>query len=309
MSIRLSVYNGVKDTQGVQVSIDAVVERIRNGAKGLDEKTRMSNILSQTDSEAYKSFKEMFPAVTWAGTFSKRSADDLLTHSGFCVLDVDDTLDIGGVLSDFANNPHVAYAFISPSGTGVKPIIPVNPIPKNDFEHKQAFAEVLDTFEDYVIRDAKQIAKQSDVSRLCFLAHDAKIFTRQNPIPVEWDFKPEPIQSISDKETYKGDIDVEALEYIPKDLGYHDWLAVGMGIKAAGLPVSVFEDWCEGKRLNSKGVWVAEDCKMKWASFKRSGVTWGSVVHLAKIGGYKPKRQVIQKPLRTDKPITKTRIR
>ena len=43
MKACVSFYNGVKDTEGYQVSIDYVMQRITSGVKGLDKKTRDLN--------------------------------------------------------------------------------------------------------------------------------------------------------------------------------------------------------------------------------------------------------------------------
>ena len=66
------IYKNSYDTKGVIVSIEAVVDRIRSGAKGLDEKTRYCNALAITEPKRYKAYKEReLPAVTFAGTFPK----------------------------------------------------------------------------------------------------------------------------------------------------------------------------------------------------------------------------------------------
>lgn len=100
----ISIYNGVNDTKGVTADFDAIVQRIKTGARGLDEKTKMCNILAQTDPKAYDKEKVKLPAVTWAGTFTQRGSKYLIDHSGYVVLDIDDTLDVGSVIADFANN-------------------------------------------------------------------------------------------------------------------------------------------------------------------------------------------------------------
>ena len=126
MNTKLTVFNGVSDRIGLTVPITSVTERILSGAKGLGEKTNLLNILAQTDPEAYKKEKLKLPAATWSGTFKGRK--ELIQHSGSVVLDFDET-DIGTLLSELANHPNVYFAFVSPSGRGVKAVIPVHPIP------------------------------------------------------------------------------------------------------------------------------------------------------------------------------------
>ena len=56
----------------------------------------------------------------------------------------------------------------------------------------------------------------------------------------------------------------EALDFVsPSALTYEEWLMVGMGLKEAGLPVAVWEQWSarDGGR-DHKG-----ECIKKWESF------------------------------------------
>lgn len=72
----------------------------------------------------------------------------------------------------------------------------------------------------------------------------------------------------------------EALDFVsPSALTYEEWLMVGMGLKEAGLPVAVWEQWSarDGGRYH-KG-----ECIKKWESFHGSSkpVTQGSIFQRA----------------------------
>lgn len=72
----------------------------------------------------------------------------------------------------------------------------------------------------------------------------------------------------------------EALDFVsPSALTYEEWLMVGMGLKEAGLPVAVWEQWSarDGGRYH-KG-----ECIKKWESFHGSSkpVTQNSIFQLA----------------------------
>lgn len=72
----------------------------------------------------------------------------------------------------------------------------------------------------------------------------------------------------------------EALDFVsPSALTYKEWLMVGMGLKEAGLPVTVWEQWSarDGGRYH-KG-----ECIKKWESFHGSSkpVTQSSIFQLA----------------------------
>ena len=72
----------------------------------------------------------------------------------------------------------------------------------------------------------------------------------------------------------------EALDFVsPSALTYEEWLMVGMGLKEAGLPVAVWEQWSarDGGRYH-KG-----ECIKKWESFHGSSkpITQSSIFQLA----------------------------
>lgn len=79
----------------------------------------------------------------------------------------------------------------------------------------------------------------------------------------------------------------DALHYLVPDAAYDDWLKVGMGLKAA-LGEAGFRLWDYWSSTGSKYP-GADDLRNKWASFDGSGVTEGTLFHMAKQGGYAPK--------------------
>lgn len=285
-SPQVSVYNGVSDRIGVSVSLDAVISRVRNGGERLSEKCEMLRVLLQTDPEAYTREKRKLPAVTWSGSFKGRK--ELLRHSGFIVLDYDG-IDIGSLLSSLSAHQNVYFAFVSPSGAGVKAIVPVSPIPTSREEHKHAFKAVYEEFEEFGEIDPSG----SDVGRLCFLAHDPQAIHHPNAKPLEWeapDVSEETHKPASDTQ-FSGEADLEALDVIdPLRLDYQTWRNVGMAIKDAGFGVEVFQKWSGGQRTRSTGKIVTEDILAHWNRYNSQGITWATVVHLARENGWMPKR-------------------
>ena len=305
----ISIYNGVSDTRGRDTTFDAVLARIQHGGRNLQQKTRDLNKWYHENPTKYGVRKEELPAVIWSGRFERgnRNKSGLVQHSGLIVLDVDKNIDLGTVTLDFQSNPHVLLAFVSPSGQGMKPVIPIDPIPQNANEHEHAFNAVLEVFSEYAEKDPTELPKQRNVDRLCFLAYDPHVIYNPNAVPVEWEVdetaeqeKRERQERASQNAEVYGDVSIEnakhVLSFVPRDLPYMDWRNVGMGIKSAGLPVSVFQEWSKGQRLNSKGVWVSEDCHAHWNRYNSTGITWGSVVHIAKQNGYTPPRK--RKPVK-----------
>lgn len=81
--------------------------------------------------------------------------------------------------------------------------------------------------------------------------------------------------------------DIEAmLGHIDPDLGYDDWIMVGMALHHGGYPFTLWDAW-SGRGTKYKG---QKDLAVHWRSFNTAGgVSLGSLVHLAKRGGWRPK--------------------
>lgn len=80
-------------------------------------------------------------------------------------------------------------------------------------------------------------------------------------------------------------IDYAALNAIPPDCSYDEWLKVGMALKHEGLGLDVWDDW------SSRGSkYKAGECQKKWRSFQRNEVTGGTLIHIAQQYGYTPAR-------------------
>ena len=77
----------------------------------------------------------------------------------------------------------------------------------------------------------------------------------------------------------------DMLGHISADVGYDEWIAVGMAIHSEGLPFSLWDDWSKtsGKYDNTT--------VNHWKSFNPGrGVSFGTVVHMAQEGGWKKER-------------------
>ncbi|MCC8067014.1 MAG: PriCT-2 domain-containing protein, partial [Clostridiales bacterium] len=79
----------------------------------------------------------------------------------------------------------------------------------------------------------------------------------------------------------------KVIEYIdPGELGYQEWVNVGMALKQEGYPVSVWSDWSR----RDFGRYHEGECEKKWNSFRgnSSPVTGGTIVQMAKDHGWIP---------------------
>lgn len=77
------------------------------------------------------------------------------------------------------------------------------------------------------------------------------------------------------------------LKYISPDCGYDEWIAVGMALQSEGIGYGVWDAWSScGSKYKGAG-----DTGQHWRSFRpNAGVSYGTVVHMAKQGGWSPSK-------------------
>ena len=267
------------DTPDATVGFNSIVTRIKTGTNELKEKTfRARELVLSGEAEAYRSFKaSSLPAFTPAGRFSKREIEGLLEHSGLVVVDIDNLSDdeMSEVRERARANPHVRLLFVSPSGKGVKLIFEVSPVPdaSTHIHAWQACAKLCSA-----VATVDESGK--DVSRLCFFAYDPHLHYNPESVPVTWELPPTLPSPPPENEKKSSDHSpptiaesMDTLKYLNAS-DYERWIEVGMAVKSAGLPVSVWDDWSKSASNYEVGL-----CEKKWESFKKAGVSWGSVIH------------------------------
>lgn len=294
-----SGYKNSKDTKGEPVRLDFVYEAITSGRRELDEKTEMARKLYPGDSEVYRTFKaENFPAFIPAGVFKsgKRTDDGLQQHSGYVILDMDHLDDaMPDMIIALRDHPNVKMLFVSPSGNGLKVLCPVDPVPKNDAEHRVAWQACVELFGDLVEELGCEVDPGGkNVSRLCFISHDPQAVLREQASPIAWEMPP-PQPASPPKQKYNGNVDLTPLDFIKPDTdiegekAYDVWIQVGMALKEIGATVEDWDEW--SKKTDKPDYYKPGECQEKWDSFKREEgkkVAWTRIIKYAKAGGYEP---------------------
>jgi len=85
------------------------------------------------------------------------------------------------------------------------------------------------------------------------------------------------------REGWTGEDCINHLSFIHPDCDYTTWINVGMALKSEGFGFGPWNDWSShGDKY--KGT---QDCLNHWNSFKGNGITYGTVVKMAKDGGWK----------------------
>ena len=312
---RVSLYPNNQNKKHHVVSLGYIHERITSGRKGLKTLTEYGRqALAREDTDAYKALKGkangkpgQLLAMTPSGIFKKgtRSVKTLESHSGIVVIDIDGVKPketLLNIIEHFETDPSVVMIFISPSGTGIKILFRIHPIPLNADEHKAAYqtiVEHVDKFRNEPDTPAFEVdTGGSDVSRLCFLAFDPHAYYNEYAVPIQWD-REKYLNDIEESKAQQKEIDTETpthdtdtfdvacLDYIPQKIidRYPTWIEIGMGIKNAGGTV---HDWIQASRKSIH--FDAAECEEKWDTFKGSGITVATLYFYAKQGGYEPKR-------------------
>ena len=288
------------------------------GGRYKAEIEKIRNSLNSATNEAAE-LKERLPGIMFSGLFSKRSAKGLKAKSGLICADLDKVENIEAVRVKIQRDPHTLAVFVSPSGTGLKVLLRIDP----EREHLESFTATeryfLKTFGVKIDKACK------DVCRLCFVSYDPKLFQNLEAKKLNYekmaevltlvpDRKSSPRPRIADTATVNlartnlvslttGDIthpiapldeldssELErALNYISPDCSYPQWVAVGMGLKHQfgdeGLKV-----WDKWSASGEKYIGINETT-YKWGSFSanhRPPVTARSILKLAADNGWHP---------------------
>lgn len=201
LGIKIQLYSSAKDNTGKEITIEKAIDVILSNpsVKGLDieiEKLRghvsgmgtMKGFLAEAKTDADKKkwetqikqrqkwideIKKSLPAVTWAGTFSKRKKDAIKEYTGLMTIDIDKLPieEIETLKKKLRDDPYTAILFTSPSGNGLKVIVKVAGGPDN---HTNNFIALENYFREKYGIQIDQSGK--DISRLCFLSSDKNVY-------------------------------------------------------------------------------------------------------------------------------------
>lgn len=149
------------------------LERIRNG----DSKKIVELIRSKLTKKEKDDEKKKLPAITFCGTFERRSKTGLKEASGLAILDVDGYTNYDELIEvkeKIKADKYVFACWISPSGLGLKFLIKI-PTVENNEEYKMFYDGIINYFHWLKIDTSGQ-----DMSRLCFESYDPEIYINEN---------------------------------------------------------------------------------------------------------------------------------
>lgn len=154
-----------------QITIDEFLSSVKFGKWRL----QIEAIRNEPDKDKRKALKELLPAITASGIFSKRNQDSLLQHSGFICIDLDNFTDKTSLLLD----QYTHALFTSVSGGGLAVLVKINPA-----KHKESFKWLQEYyFKNYgIVCDPAP----SNPASLRFVSWDPECFVNEKSKPAKF---------------------------------------------------------------------------------------------------------------------------
>lgn len=153
-----------------ELSLVQVYNKIRSEAF----KTQTEKLRSIADGKEARKFKaENFHYATFSGTFHKRSDAELKNHSGLLTIDLDHLEETQALKEKLLKDEYfeTEMLFVSPSGEGLKWIVPIDLRQAPHHEYFQAVSNYMKAAYGLTVDQSGK-----DISRACFLPHDSEVY-------------------------------------------------------------------------------------------------------------------------------------
>lgn len=161
-----------------QPNAEMTIPDVYAAIKSNKYKHQTEELRSISEPESARKYKaKNFDYCTFSGIFSKRNDSALIQHSGLLTLDFDHVSNLQELRETLLQDRYfeTELMFVSPSGDGLKWIIPID---LKECSHQDWFraiaAYIKATYQIEVDKSGK------DISRACFLPNDPKVYI--NPV-------------------------------------------------------------------------------------------------------------------------------
>jgi hypothetical protein len=161
------------------ISVEKYLELVKSGfVRSIIEKVR--DAVSRGDSDEAAKLKKMLAATTPSGLYDKgRNKSSFLQHTGLICLDLDHlAASLQQVRDKIEHDPHTLLCNLSPSGDGLKVLVPVlmaNANPPNEWNEAVSFHEAAYRLVSKYYMEMLNVeidTSGKDITRLCFLSYD-----------------------------------------------------------------------------------------------------------------------------------------
>lgn len=170
-----------KTNKAFTSTIDAVLNRIKNGAS----KVKVEDIRSKLFlGEDYDAIKRELPCIVFSASKVEPSASgslredvSVVEHSGFLTLDFDKVADPELKIQQLKNDPYIYATWLSPTGTGVRALVRC---PTSIENHKAYYIALIDRYPDLD-------PTSKNIARVTFESYDPNIYINKESLC--WDRK------------------------------------------------------------------------------------------------------------------------
>lgn len=171
-----------------RVSMYEVYEKIVQKSSDLEDLTKNLRAVLRYSKERYRSMKTSLPYFS-CSVFNPafRGIKNFEGASGL-ILDIDYQAPVPeDLINRMKTDPRVALGYISPSDMGLKLVFLFDKVIRDAEVYTQVYKHFSHEFAQlYHIAD-KLDGRNSDVSRISFLNHDANAWMHPDPIPLDWE--------------------------------------------------------------------------------------------------------------------------
>lgn len=295
LAAEVSVFHGKTATAPAeQLTLGAMLERIRTSAyrTWID---LLRQCREEQGEEQYKAAKGNSVAFTPCCALTSRAqkrpwSEKLVSTTGIVHYDIDGLADAAAARAALAHDDRVVFAFVSPSGHGLKVGVAAEGITGPDTYTTVWAALKADFAQRYPALSVSTDINVKFLHALCFVSDDPDLYV--NPAAVPFVMPPSVPTSVRIRPTPSGTREVSEYERVQEALRYIDadpreiWLAVGMALHSTG------EGWARGlwdEWSQRSEKYDARDQDQKWAGFvEEGGRKLGTLFALAKKYGWSP---------------------
>ena len=297
-TIKVGYQRNITDGNVQSVPLMDILKRVESSETLKDLTDAVHNATNKDERERAK--REL-PCVIISADTTCRKVSENDKRTGLILIDIDGKDNPDLLMSEMVDTvetmissmPFIIGHKRSASWKGMKVLCGIDPSAETHLRSFMALEEIFETHGLVIDRACK------DLKRVNFLCHDPDIKHTLIDRLEKWNGEAvEPAPPVKRK-VYKmtshttgkrSDMskDQEAelcLQHLDPDMDYHEWIQVGMALKAHGASCAVWEAWSRGGQTYKPG-----ECERKWNSFQGSGVGFGTVVNMAKQsnGGVNP---------------------
>lgn len=196
--MNISIYKNITDTVGVRGQLIPFLTTDK--WKDLSDQVR-----NETDKEIRNQHKRRLPCCTPSGLFKRRNKVDLIKHSGYICIDIDEEDnpridDWQGFVTELGHLKETVFAGLSVSGNGAFSLIQIS----DPMQHELHFKALE---EDYLRYGIVIDHACKDVSRLRIYSYNEQPYINSNASVYTRKFKP----AVNKNNFYSGSQDVDKL--------------------------------------------------------------------------------------------------